>query len=37
MGSKVMLYEQFAEADQIEATLKKNGCVTRLSRSRILA
>ena len=24
MGSEVMLYEQFAEADQLEATIKKN-------------
>ena len=24
MGSKIMLYEQFAEADQLEATIKKN-------------
>lgn len=24
MGSEVMLYEQFAEADQLEATVKKN-------------
>lgn len=24
MGSKVMLYEQFAEADRFEATIRKN-------------
>ena len=24
MGSKVMLYEQFSGADQLEATIKKN-------------
>ena len=24
MGSEVMLYEQFAEADRFEATIKKN-------------
>jgi hypothetical protein len=24
MGSEVMLYEQFAEADQLETTIRKN-------------